>query len=77
MAERRKRYGHGKWHRNQLYAIVASYRAIGRTPEWVASRLGVGPRLVSEIYEYLHWSEEAERLRVAEAAGGDPLDELD
>jgi hypothetical protein len=63
MSERRKRYGHGKWPRNQLYAIVASYRAMGREDHWVAARLGVGPRLVTQIYEYLEQTEEVSRLR--------------
>jgi hypothetical protein len=62
MSERRKRYGHGKWPRNQLYAIVASYRRMGREDHWVASRLGVGPRIVKQIYEYLEMCEESERL---------------
>jgi hypothetical protein len=62
MSERRKRYGHGKWPRNQLYAIVASYRSMGREPAWVAARLGVGPRIVFQIFEYLEELEESERL---------------
>ena len=75
-SERRKRYGHGKWPRNQLYAIVASYRDIGRSPEWVAVKLGVGPRLVGQIYDYLEWTEEAELLEALDVAGGDPLDDV-
>jgi hypothetical protein len=50
---RQKRYGHGRWPRKQLYAIVAHYWATDRSPEWVAAKLGVGPVLVAQIYEYL------------------------
>lgn len=53
MGERQKRYGHGRWPRKQLYAIVASYRSLGRRPEWIAAKLGVGPRIVEQICEYL------------------------
>lgn len=50
--ERQKRYGHGRWARRQLYAIVASYRSMGRTPEWVAAKIGVGPTIVKEAFDY-------------------------
>ena len=51
--ERRKRYGHGRWPRKQLYAIVAHYWSVGHKPEWVAVKLGVGPAIVAQIYDYL------------------------
>jgi len=71
-----KRYGHGRWPRKQLYAIVASYREIGRDPQWVAVKIGVGPRLVHQIYDYLEWTEEAEFLAALEASGGDPREDV-
>lgn len=74
MSERRKRYGHGRWPRNQLYAIVASYRGMGREADWVAARLGVGPRLVQQIFDYLDWSDEVQLLEQLEQAQGEGLD---
>jgi hypothetical protein len=71
--QRQKRYGHGKWPRKQLYAIVASYRSMGRKPEWIASRLGVGPKIVGQIFEYLDWLED--EGRGAQRFSGRPHDE--
>jgi hypothetical protein len=50
---RPKRYGHGRWPRKQLYAIVASYWAMDRSAEWVVAKIGVGPALVQQIFCYL------------------------
>jgi len=75
---RQKRYGHGRWPRKQLYAIVAGYREAGRSPEWVSRKLGVGPALTVEVYDYLEWRDESEYLPVLEEMGhADPLDVLD
>lgn len=49
--EKARHYGHGRWSRKQTYAIVASYREIGRDPRWVAQKLGVGVRMVEQIYD--------------------------
>lgn len=55
---RGSRYGRGRWPRAQLFAIVQQYRIKGRHPQWVARRLGVGDRLVAQIYEYLDWCDD-------------------
>ena len=72
MGSRPRRYGHGRWPRKQVYAIVASYREAGRSSEWVAAKLGVGPAMVHQLYADLEWMETTEYLAAAEAAGGDP-----
>ena len=48
--EAAKRYGNGRWERKQLWAIVATYRTRGESAEWVAVKLGVGVKLVKQIY---------------------------
>ena len=68
------RYGHGRWKRGQVYAIIASYREQGRAPDWVAAKIGVGPALVRQIYDYLEWSDEEAYRVAAGSAGGDPQD---
>lgn len=58
VGQRRSCYGRGHWPRAQLFAIVQQYRIKGRDPQWVARRLGVGHRLVVQIYEYLDWCDD-------------------
>jgi hypothetical protein len=57
IVEREKRYGHGKWPRRQLYAIVGSYRDGGRTPAWVGARLGLSEHFVTQIFDHFEEQE--------------------
>ena len=70
---RPKRYGHGRWPRKRLYAIVAHYWSVGRDPEWVATKLGVGPALVSQIFDYLDERDHEPYQSEVDHSGG-PLD---
>ena len=51
------RFGHGRWPRSQVYAIVAGYWRKGWTVEQVAVKLGLSDRFVAQIFDYLAWGE--------------------
>jgi hypothetical protein len=51
------RFGHGRWSRRQLYAIVACYWAKGWSGREIAARIGIGQRLAYQIVRHLEWEE--------------------